>query len=380
MSSDALRAVARHLKTATTFVAVFGILPSGDLKKQKQALKRSFYFLARTVHPDNVPECEKLARETFQILNDLHQKAEAALEKGVYDSSFSALEESTFNGIELQSAADVYRLSATPYREGDFSVIYRGTARKSKAQVLVKIAHEPMFNSWLEREAAILMRVHNAKAGNSLSGIARYVPSLIDTFLIEGAGHTRYRVNVTNYTKDMVSVAQIIAAYPYGLEPAQAAWVARRIIAQALAASMAGVVHGAITPDHVLVGPVTHEPLHIGWAHAIDATAKKKGRITHVIDRWRDYYPPEVFDKKTPSMRTDLYMAGKTIIQLLGGDVKRNTLPGVVPDKMKRITLQLVEKSSSRRPQDGKRYLDEFTRVVRDIWGKKYRPLDMPVH
>jgi hypothetical protein len=244
---------------------------------------------------------------------------------------------------------------------------------------LVKISSEPTFNSWLEREAILLTRFRDAKSGSSVAAIGRYVPKLIDTFLIEGPGRTRYRVNVTGFTRDIVSVNQIIEAYPRGLEPAQAAWVARRVIAQALAAQVAGVVHGAITPDHVLVGPVTHEPVHIGWVHAIEAPKKNGGRITHVIDRWRDFYPPEVFDKKAPDLRTDLYMAGKTVIKLLGGDVKRNTLPTVVPDEMKRITLRLVEESPSRRPSDGAAYLDEFTRVVRGIWGRKYRPLDMPV-
>jgi hypothetical protein len=379
MSSDALQAVAAQIKGATSFMAVFGALPAGDQKIKKQALKKSFHFLARTVHPDNVPGHEALATDTFKMLNDLHRKAEEALESGSYESSFAALAAATFDGVLLQSASDTYQLSATSYREGDFSVLYRGSALSKKVPVLVKISSEPIFNSWLEREAILLTRFRDAKSGSSVAAIGRFVPKLIDTFLIEGPGRTRYRVNVTNFMKDVVSVAQIIEAYPRGLEPVQVAWVARRVIAQALAAQVAGVVHGAITPDHVLVGPVTHEPVHIGWVHAIEAPKKNSGRITHVIDRWRDFYPPEVFDKKAPDLRTDLYMAGKTVIKLLGGDVKRNTLPTVVPDEMKKITLRLVEESPSCRPSDGAAYLDEFTRVVRGIWGRKYRPLDMPV-
>lgn len=379
MSSDALTAVAASLKSATTFAAIFGALPDGDLKGKKQALKKSFHFLARTVHPDNVPGHEVLAKETFQILNDLHRKAEEALEIGSYESSFAALAAATFDGIVLQSASETYQLSSTPLCEGDFSVLYRALALTRKMQVLVKISSEPTLNRWLEREVVLLTRFRDAKSSDPLALIGRYVPKLVDTFLIEGPGRTRYRVNVTGFTKGLVSVAQIIEAYPRGLEPAQAAWVARRVIAQALAAHMAGVVHGAITPDHVLVEPVTHEPVHIGWAHVIEDPKKSGGRITHVIDRWRDFYPPEVFDKKTPDLRTDLYMAGKTVIKLLGGDVRNNTLPTTVPDEMKKSILRLVEKSPSRRPLDGGKYLDEFTRIVRGIWGRKYRPLDMPV-
>lgn len=377
MAHDALEAVTAQLNAATTFVAVFGALPAGDLKVRKQALKRSFHFLARTVHPDNVPGYEREASATFQILNDLHQKAEEALERGMYESSFASLTASVFDGIELESALDSYRLSSLPFREGDFSMIYRASAHSSKANVLVKISHEPSLNRWLEREAMILARFRDAKPGSAIAHVGAYVPRLIDTFLIEGPGRTRFRVNVMSSSKGFVSVGEVIAAYPHGLVPAQVAWVARRIIAQALAASLIGTVHGALTPDHVLVNPVTHEPLHIGWAHAIEGSGG--GRITHVVDRFRDFYPPEVFEKKVPDLRSDLFMAGKTIIRLLGGDVQRNTLPSVVPKELRHLVLQLIEKSPSRRPSDGAKYLNEFTRVVRGIWGKVYRPLDMPI-
>ncbi|OGG59751.1 hypothetical protein A2765_04145 [Candidatus Kaiserbacteria bacterium RIFCSPHIGHO2_01_FULL_56_24] len=375
--SDAIRAVASQLKSATTYAAIFGPLPQGDLKGKQKALKKQFHLLARMVHPDYANGHERIANETFQVLNEMHARAEEALMVGTYDSSFVSAKPS--DDTELTSANGAYRLAKDTFRTGDFAAIYHGTLVGQNRSVLAKIALEPALNSWLEREAMILARFRDAKSGNPVVGIRKFVPDLIDTFLIGGPGGTRYRVNILGIREGFVSVADIIQAYPAGLNPAEAAWVARRIIAQALAASMAGVVHGAITPDHVLVDPQTHEPMHIGWAHAIDDPARKGGRITHVIDRWRDFYPPEVFDKKTPDHRTDLYMAGKTIVNLLGGDVKRNTLPASVPDEMKRVILRLVEKTPDRRPRDGKAYLDEFTRVVRKIWGKAYLPLTMPV-
>ena len=148
---------------------------------------------------------------------------------------------------------------------------------------------------------------------------------------------------------------------------------------QMLAASMAGVVHGAITPDHVMVHPKTHEALHIGWAHAIDRVAHPNARITHIIDRWKDWYPPEVFQKKPPDHTTDIYMAGKTILRLFGGDTKQNIFPEhAASPAIIRTVLRCVEDSPARRYQDGKQALDELTRAVRAYWGKTYRPLVMP--
>ena len=95
-----------------------------------------------------------------------------------------------------------------------------------------------------------------------------------------------------------------------------------------------------------------------------------------MLDRWRDWYPPEVLGKKIPDHRTDLFMAAKTMIQLLGGDAKHNTFLSSVPEKMQRILLQCVQDSPARRPSDGRYVLDEFTRVITDLWGRAYRRLD----
>ena len=119
---------------------------------------------------------------------------------------------------------------------------------------------------------------------------------------------------------------------------------------------------------------MTHEPLHIGWAHALTS-----GHISHIIPRYKAYYPPEVFDRKNPDHTTDLYMASKTMIQLLGGDVKRNTLPSSVPKRVGEVILRSVVPSPANRPQDGKQLLDEFTHLIREEWGRTYRALPMPV-
>jgi hypothetical protein len=171
-----------------------------------------------------------------------------------------------------------------------------------------------------------------------------------------------------------VPLTDIIAAYPGGLDPRDAAWICRRVLAQTLAAAMAGVVHGALTPDHVLVHPLSHEPRHIGWAHALESG----GRLARIVTRWRDWYPPEVFDKQTLDHRSDLYMAGKTMLRLFGGDPARNTLPPSVPAELARVVLRCVREARVERPRDGRPVLEAFTRVVRNLWGTVYRPLALP--
>lgn len=163
--------------------------------------------------------------------------------------------------------------------------------------------------------------------------------------------------------------------YKEGLPPEDAAWIWRRVLGQTLAANMLKSVHGAIVPDHVLVHPVTHEPLHIGWGHAIERPAERNAKLTTIIDRFKDWYPPEVLRKEVPSHQTDLYMAGKTMVYLLGGDVARNRFPSHVPEPIVRIVGRCLETKVSKRPTDGRAVADDFIKVVEKLWGRKYRPL-----
>ena len=384
-TAEAIEAVAHQLKIATNYAMIFGKLPAGDAAERMAALRKQFAYLAKMVHPDHAATGAKTrAGEVFKHLNELRSRAEDALVAGTYDTTYEAGPRSHAAhdaGVELRSPAGTYRLADNPFRTGDFSMLYRGVRLGGtvREDVIVKIASVPVNNVWLEREAQVLRRFHDAKCGDRLAKVSAFVPKLRDAFLVTGAGGMRYRANVVPYSPDYVSVAEIIAAFPNGLDPQDAAWIARRIFAQTIAASMAHVVHGALVPDHILVHPFTHDPLHIGWAHSVQDPKRTGARITHVIERWKDVYPPEVFQKKTPDHRTDLFMAGKTIIVLLGGDAKRNTLPTSVPEAMARTVLRCVEADPNRRIRDGKQALDEFTRVVRSLWGKAYRPLVMPV-
>lgn len=377
--THAIREVAKRLSSATSFAAIFGPLPKGDAKSGRAHIRKQFSYLAAVVHPDHAPEPSKAeASDTFRLLNELRHAAEQAIENNIYDAPLTPKKaDATADSAtsEIVTPAGTYRLRAEIFREGDFSVLYRGTlVGTTNIEILAKVARDPMQNSWLEKEAVLLRRVADAKARTPLFSISPFLPALLETVLVPGEKGTRYRANIHRFVPGMVSVADIMKAYPKGLDAPQAAWVARRIIAQTMAASMLSVVHGAITPDHVLVNPLTHEPLHIGWPHA-----QESGRITHIVDRWKDIYPPEVFDKKSVDHRTDIYMAGATIVKLLGGSVGSASLPASVPTEVARLVLRALEKSPARRPQDGKLYLDEFTRVVRQKWGTAYRPLAMPV-
>jgi hypothetical protein len=373
-----IQAVRAILRTATTFETVFGKLPRGDAASQKNVLRKQFNYLARQVHPDIAPrEGKLLAGEVFGLLIAMRKSAETAIESGTYHMPFKAgaapepRRPISDNGQTLQSAKALYQLHVEPYRTGDFSVLYQArTLTGTGGSVLIKIATDPTHNTLLEKEVSLLKRFVTRPR------LQVYVPTVTDTFVVSGDAGRRYRAIVITPHTGALSLTDIRAALGRPLEAVEVAWVGRRIIAQSLAALAIDVVHGSIVPDHVLVDPLTREPQHIGWLHAVER--KTAERITMVIDCWRDWYPPEVMDKKTPGHRSDLYMVGKTMIWLLGGDVRRNTLPKHVPSAMAACILQCVLADKNRRPKDGRQLLDDFTRVVRKEWKREYRPLVLP--
>ena len=379
-SAEAFDTVARSLRDAGSFLQVFGSLPAGDPDAVNATLRARFAYLARIVHPDQAPAAAKArAADVFAELQRLRRGAERAIADGAYDKPIPADLRSGAAEAEtiLQSPAARYRLDAAPFTIGDFSRLYRARTGDVAAQpVIVKIAAAPTDNPALEHEARIVARFHGAPAGDPLRPTARYVPPLLDSFLLPDADGRRFRVNVMPAEDGFVALSDVIAAYPDGLDPRDAAWICRRVLAQTLAAAMAGVVHGALTPDHVLIHPLSHEPRHIGWAHALDGG----GRLARIVTRWRDWYPPEVFDKQTVDHRSDLFMAGKTMLRLFGGDPASDVLLPTVPAELAGVVLRCVRKARNERPHDGRQVLDAFTRVVRKLWGTAYRPLTLPTH
>jgi hypothetical protein len=351
---------------------VFGPLDGAGAAARQSQLRGAYAQLAKFVHPDHVELAfQARAKDVFHRLTTMRDKAQEALAAGTYDTLDIAV--STSSTVELISPSRRYVVDEDVFAEGDFSLVH--AARAGSEQYLLKIAREPTCNAALERDIAIRARFRDTAFVPDLR-LARFVPATTDTFLVS-QGTQRLRVEAQPLIAGFLSVAQILAAYPGGLPPEDAGWIARRVLAQALAAQAVRVVHTAIIPDHVLVHPLSREPLHLGWAHALENN--DAARVTQIVGRAKSFYPPEVFARERVDASSDIYMAGKIITALFGGDVERNTLPRSLPEPVRRSILACTQHSPARRPQSARDALDGFTRAIRDAWGKTYRPLTLPV-
>ncbi len=242
---------------------------------------------------------------------------------------------------------------------------------------------------------------------------------------------------------DYVPMSEVIAAYPKGLDFRDVAWMYKRLLSGLGFVAEMGVVHGAILPSHVLVHPTGHGAKIIDWSYSLNfaallapkavdpdpAPAKPAKGAAKQLNVWdlvrqnlyadpasvdptipagpppdpnkmyvkaisvdyQNFYAPEILRKETPSPSTDIYMAAKCAVALLGGDVGTNQLPASItpagdfpdPDKARaqlQAFLQLsLLPAQNKRPHDPWQVEEAFDKLLRMLVGeRRYRPFTMP--
>ncbi len=172
------------------------------------------------------------------------------------------------------------------------------------------------------------------------------------------------------YLENYISFEDILKTYPQGIDYRDMAWMLRRLLEAIGFVHRRGVVHGAVLPPHFMIHPVKHGGKLIDWSYAVTDHASIKA----ISARWRDYYPSEVFAKRFPDARTDIYMAAKCAVALLGGNVKTNEMPDRVPKQIQTFLRSCLGEMPSSRPHSAWNLHDEFESVLFKLIGKpKYR-------
>jgi serine/threonine protein kinase len=234
---------------------------------------------------------------------------------------------------------------------------------------VLKVVRSKEDNDLLDNEARILSKLFPKSAEDVK--FYRYLPRLIEHFQfpsLRGA-------SVLPLMEGYVPLANILQAYPTGVDFRDMVWMFKRTLVGIGFAHKHGVVHGAILPPHVLVHPTDHGAKLLDWSFAIEAG----DHIHGISGSYRDFYPSEVFDKEKATPATDIYMAAKCCVALLGGDVKTNGIPDTVPNEVKVFLEGCLVRSASRRPQDAWELHEVFDQLLLKLVGKPtYRPLTMP--
>jgi len=229
--------------------------------------------------------------------------------------------------------------------------------------LFLKQPRRPANNDLMEREATALRRI----AATGDPRYLPYVPRLVDTFRHRDPrnGQER-RVNVLGTVPHLLSLAEVIRMRPGGLDPRDAAWIWRRLLVALGLAHRAGVVHGAVLPEHILIETTDHGVVLVDWCYSV---VDGLDHVPATVPGYADWYPPEVHKRQRPGPGTDIAMAARSMTALMGGHA-----PAALVSFANGCSLP----SPRSRPDDAWQLLTELDDLLERLYGaRKFRPLNL---
>ncbi|MDL4817957.1 molecular chaperone DnaJ [Actinomadura opuntiae] len=310
---------------------------------------RRYRRLVRLVHPDATGG---RTRDAFVRLNALWR---------TYNRSDPAV---------VTTRRHSYRIAGDSV-SGDLAQLYRAATDAAAGEVLLKMPRDPRDGDLLEREAVALRQLPKDGDGRFLP----YVPRLVESFRHQDAATGGLRQsNAIAALDGFRSLAEVRAAFPGGVDPRDAAWMWRRLLVGLGFAHRAGVLHGAVLPDHVMIHPEEHGLVLVDWCYSVPgcyAHADPSGRVPALVERYRDWYPPEVPARRPASQATDLFMAARCMTDLMGDRA---------PKAMRMFARGCLLTAQNRRPHDAWRLLAELDELLERLYGpRRFRPFHLPV-
>ena len=339
---------------------IFGMPEEGQ--DALEAVKRIYRRLSKVVHPDrhnNDPDAKEMAEEAFKRLNEFFEKAESKIAKGVYGTRAEEDESAKRgNGFVIKTRKREYRITST-IAQGDIAIVYGGDCIGGddfSGKVAVKVAENPEDNDLIQNEVRILRLFQTEPSKQS-----KHLPVMLDQFKTSD----NQLGTILRYLEayDWYSVRE---KYPDGVPQEHAAWMLARSLSVLGYSHSKGVVHGDIEPAHLMTSPKDHNVFVIDWSYAA-VNSLQTGDGFKVLNE--TYGPPEVKTRAMPTPASDLYSLGKCLIYLLGGDVKKNTMPYGVDQRFQRFIQFFVRESALQRAQDAWEMHGKLMELRTEIWG-----------
>jgi hypothetical protein len=367
MPTADLVAIAERLRAAAAPEEVFGPL-TGPPDAARARLKSAYRRLCKLAHPDRYAAAadRALATEAFAGLTAWLAAAESRLAHAAAPSAAEL-------PVELRAGGRLYRVGAL-LAEGDLATLYR-CAVPDTAPAVLKLARDPADNDLLANEAESLRALAVSPAA---AGFRPYFPTLLDAFDVadtDGAGARR--AVVMPLLDGFVSLSRLRAAFAAGLPPEHMGWIWRRLLTALTVAHRAGLVHGVVLPDHVLIHPTERGLVLVDWAYAVPRDAGRPiAAVSLAYERW---YPAEVWRKEPPTPATDLFLAARCMVDLMGGDPLTGALPPAVPARIRCFLAGVARPQPRQRPQEAAELLAEFDDLLVALYGaRRYVPLRLP--
>lgn len=259
--------------------------------------------LARNVHPDVNPDDKARAEKAFARLTELWNEFNGNGSKP--------------NGLVYTTKRNTYAVHGLLDR-GDISNIYRVTYAPADDLIhtselrmaALKMPRNPAHSDLVVNEIKALKMLKEGVPGD----YQKYHPTTVDSFAHrDPTGKTRRSIIIEQLI-DFVSLQDVIDAYPAGIGGRHIAWIARRLWIALDTAHEAGLAHGAVFPEHVMIHPTMHGVVLIDWSYS----QEKGEKLTSAVpSRLKDGWYGKNYEKPLDH-RLDVHQAALTLEALLG--------------------------------------------------------------
>lgn len=241
---------------------------------------------------------------------------------------------------------------------GDIANFYSGP------HGLLKLGRDRADNDLMDRETSALTRLRALADPRYLA----YVPVLIRAQRRRDPSSGVIRHGSRLEPLDgFRTLAEVRAAFPGGIDPRDAAWMWRRLLVALGVAHRAGLVHGAVLPEHVMIHPAQHGLVLIDWCYSVSPAC---ATVPAIVARYRDWYPPDLLRREPAAPGTDIYLATRCMTYVMGEQVPRPLLT---------FADGCMLPNPRRRPDDSWRLLAEFDDLLDRLYGPRtFRPFTMP--
>ncbi|MGE3272700.1 MAG: DnaJ domain-containing protein [Chloroflexota bacterium] len=379
-SSLGLTGVAARLAMAQRPEDLFGGL-DGDRAAQLDRIYGIYRQLALAVHPDRHAS-EPLAQTAFQNLQHLYTLAKQQV---------LGWQSVTDGPVTITSRRAAYTIQDV-LAEGDLAVLYTAmrTASSGNAAggascepVVLKVAGDGLDNDLIQNEASALRQLHGAASG---SPAPPYLPRLAESFICRDASGVERAANVFPLVqtaqgslpaREFVTLRELRAAYPAGLDPRHMAWIWRRVLIALGHAHGRGIVHGAVLPEHLLIHPADHGLLLVDWSASVNLQQTPGAPVPVISPDYEGWYPARVLARKPARPAVDLLMGLRCMTYLLGGEPLTGELPTSVPAPLQAYLRGALHLGLA--GLDAARLYRDFSDLLARLWGqRRFIPLTMP--
>lgn len=367
MSSSDFDRVLLEVTAAECYRDLFDTTANDEAGKRRD-IKQAYRRRAMHIHPDRVAAWDKdVAAEAFRRLTMFYDEAN----KVVAEQSGTGPKAP---GTVMKTATATHAIKSDVLEWADMTDCYRATTTIGGRSVdsFLKIARVQEDNELVGAEAEAVRRLLSGSDAKRTV----YYPKLLDTFGVS-IGGVKLRANVFGFLEGFVNLAEVHRVRPNGLHPLDAAWMWRRLLWALDYVHQQGVVHGAVLPQNVMILPEQHGLVLVDWSYSIQRRTTGYWPLRAIVGDRRQFYPLQALAKEPVSCATDITMAARSFVYVMGGSPETGALPTDVPALMRDHFKELANHGASDVASIAIRYDELLLRLGSPYYPRTFRPFKL---